>query len=118
MRERRERKKREKKREKCQMRWRAQINNNRTWGNRRSIWQVDLLLNLIKQLCKGYAAICFYKKSGKCVLVRGTLTYYEEFFNRPFEWESLNGTIPYWDVENLRWGTFQVENLVDWKPIF
>lgn len=102
----------------CLELWEMTMITEKDWSANKCRRQIDMLMNLIKQLQKGYAAISVVRKNSVPKLFPATLVYYDAFFKRPFRWEEQNGTIPFWDARTGRWDTFEIENLLDWCVIY
>ena len=107
-----------KRRQSCIAMWCKQMKDNKGWNHDQCMDQVSLIIQVLQQMLRGYAAISYLQKDGTPKLARGTLAYYEHFFNTPFQWVNQNGTIPFWDGDAKVWRTFQVENLLDWRLVY
>ena len=73
---------------------------------------------LLHHLTTDYAAIAFHQKNGQFRLVKATLQTYHETFQKPFQIEQINHTIPFWCADTKLWGTFEVENFLGWKVTY
>jgi len=59
----------------------------------------------------------YQKQNGDFRLVKATLIYYEAEFHKKYEPTKIEGAVVYWNVDEQRWTTFQVENFMEWRPI-
>ena len=75
------------------------------------------LVSLIDHMLYGYALIAFHKQDATFQLAKATLISYEGFFHRPYEMQRVESTVVYWDVELQAWRSFQLENLLEWRPV-
>lgn len=104
--------------EACKERWLNRMLEHKEWSQTCCNIRIQQLIKLLKELTTGYVAICYRQKDDTTLLVCATLINYESFFGHPFRWENQNCTIPYWDIDNSRWSTFQIDNLVQWRTIY
>jgi hypothetical protein len=49
--------------------------------------------------------------------VKATLIYYEAEFHKKYDPTQIEGAVVYWNVDEQRWTTFQMENFMEWRPI-
>ncbi len=75
------------------------------------------LADLIDHMQYGYALIAFHKQNTTFQLAKATLIPYESFFRMPYEIKRIESTVAYWDVEQQAWRSFQLENLLEWRPV-
>ena len=66
----------------------------------------------------GHAAIAYREAERRASrLVKATLIYYEAEFHKKYDPTKIEGAVVYWNVDEQRWTTFQVENFMEWRPI-
>lgn len=75
------------------------------------------LATLIDHMHYGYALVAFHKQDATFQLAKATLIPYESFFHRKYEVQRVEGAVVYWDVEQQAWRSFQLENLLEWRPV-
>ena len=72
---------------------------------------------LTDHLQYGHAVIAYRKQNGDFRLVKATLIYYEAEFHKKYDPTKIEGAVVYWNVDEQRWTTFQVENFMEWRPM-
>ena len=75
------------------------------------------LSGAISHMQYGNALIAFHKQDATFQLAKATLIPYESFFHRPYEMQRVESTVDSWDVEKQAWRSFQLENLLEWRPV-
>ena len=65
----------------------------------------------------GQATVAYRIHNGSFQLVKATLIYYEAEFRKKYDPAEVEGAVVYWNVDEQRWTTFQVENFMEWRPI-
>lgn len=80
-------------------------------------WLAKRLAGLIDHMQYGYALIAFHKQNADFQLAKATLIHYESFFRKHYDAHRVESTVIFWDVEQQGWRSFQLENLLEWRPI-
>ena len=62
---------------------------------------------------KGYTEMCAEWMAERLE----ALIYYEAEFHKKYDPTKIEGTVIYWNVDEQRWTTFQMENFMEWRPI-
>lgn len=80
-------------------------------------WMAERLEALLDHMQYGHAAVAYRKQNGSFQLAKATLIYYEAEFHREYDPTEVEGAVVYWNVDEQRWTTFQVENFMEWRPV-
>lgn len=97
--------------------WKKRFIQEKGYSENCAEWLAIRLADLIDHMHYGYALIAYNKQDATFKLAKATLIPYESFFRRQYSIHHIESTIVYWDVEQQAWRSFQVENLLEWRPI-
>lgn len=97
--------------------WKERFIHEKGYSEECAEWLARRLSGLIDHMQYGYALIAFYKRDATFQLAKATLIHYESFFHRRYDVHRIDSTVAYWDVEHQAWRSFQLENLLEWRPI-
>ena len=103
--------------EAMKLRWKRRIVFEKGYTVQCAEWMAERLEALTDHLQYGHAAIAYQKQNGDFRLVKATLIYYETEFHKKYDPTQIEGAVVYWNVDEQRWTTFQVENFMEWRPI-
>lgn len=98
--------------------WRAYLEQESSKTNEEIDEHIHRLLALFKHLKNGPVLLAYRSKRGKVILSKVSLDAYISFFKRPFEWENLSNTVPFWNMDKKCWSTFDVSNFIDWRVTY
>ena len=87
--------------EAMKLRWKKRIVFEKGYTEMCAEWMAERLEALTDHLQYGHAAIAYQKQNG-------------DFRYDPTK---IEGAVVYWNVDEQRWTTFQVENFMEWRPI-
>lgn len=96
--------------------WKKRIILEKGCSEEEAKWLAKRVEALVDYMQYGHAAIAYQKQNGDFCLVTGTMIYYEQEFHRPYNPHKIESTVAFWNVEQQAWRTFQLENLMEWKP--
>lgn len=97
--------------------WKKRFILEKEYSEECAEWLAQRLADLIDHMQYGYALIAFHKQDTTFQLAKATLIPYEGFFHQPYEVQRVSSVVVYWDVEQQSWRNFQLENLLEWRPI-
>ena len=103
--------------ESMKLRWKRRIVFEKGYTEKCAEWMAERLEELPDHLQYGHAVIAYRKQNGDFRLVKATLIYYEAEFHKKYDPTKIEGTVVYWNVDEQRWTTFQVENFMEWRPM-
>lgn len=95
--------------------WKQLLLQELSWSVAKTDQHITRLLEFFKHLQYGSATLVYRSKQGEVLLTTASLIPYADYFRRPFEWENLNNTIPFWNEEKKCWTTFDMCNFIDWR---
>lgn len=98
--------------------WRIRIVLEKGYTEDAALWMTDRLENLIDYMLYGYVLIAYYKQDGTFMFVKATLLPYESYFHQKYDIQRIEGHVVYWDVDIQAWRSFQLENFLEWRPIY
>ena len=99
--------------EAMKLRWKKRIVFEKGYTEMCAEWMAERLEALTDHLQYGHAAIAYQKQNGDFRLVKATLIYYEAEFHKKYDPTKIEGAVVYWNVDEQRWTTFQVENFME-----
>ena len=82
----------------------------------RGVLSETRLEDLLDHMRYGHAMVAYRKQDGSFRMVRATLIHYEAEFHKRHDPTTVEGAVVYWNVDEQRWTTFQVENFMEWRP--
>ena len=97
--------------------WKKRFMFEKEYSEKCAEYLARRLSGAISHMQYGNALIAFHKQDATFQLAKATLIPYESFFHRFYEMERIESTVVYWDVESQAWRSFQLENLLDWRPV-
>ena len=103
--------------EAMKLRWKKRIVFEKGYTEQCAEWMAERLEALTDHLQYGHAVIAYQKQNGDFRLVKATLIYYEAEFHKKYDPTKIEGAVVYWNVDEQRWTTFQVENFMEWRPM-
>ena len=103
--------------ETMKLRWKKRIVFEKGYTESCAKWMVERLEALLDHMQYGHATIAYRKQNGSFQLVKATLVYYEAELRKKYDPAEVEGAVVYWNVDELRWTTFQVENFMEWRPV-
>lgn len=80
-------------------------------------WKAKCLAELADFLPYGYAIVAYYQQTGEFKFIKATLLHYEHTFGKTFKKSNITSTLPLWNIDENRWVTLRIENLLDWRPV-
>ena len=95
--------------------WKRQIMLEKDYTEQCSEWMAERLEALLDHMQYGHATVAYRKQNGSFQLVKATLIYYEAEFRKKYDPTKIEGAVVYWNVDEQRWTTFQVENFMEWR---
>jgi len=98
-------------------RWTRSICLERSISQKLVQERIYRLESLLDHMLHGHAVVAFHRKDGEFRLTKATLIRYDWFFRKPFSINEIKHTIPYWDVSEQGWRTFELENFLEWRPV-
>lgn len=96
--------------------WKKRFILEKGYSEELSEWLTRSLAKLIDHMQYGHVLVAFYKQDATFQLAKATLLPYENFFHRKYDVKRLEATVVYWDVDSQAWRSFQLENLLEWRP--
>ena len=93
--------------------WKRQIMLEKDYTEQCSEWMAERLEALLDHMQYGHATVAYRKQNGSFQLVKATLIYYEAEFRKKYDPTKIEGAVVYWNVDEQRWTTFQVENFME-----
>ena len=103
--------------EAMKLRWKKRIVFEKGYTESCAEWMVERLEALLDHMQYGHATVAYRKQNGSFQLVKATLIYYEAEFRKKYDPAEVEGAVVYWNVDEQRWTTFQVENFMEWRPV-
>ena len=103
--------------EAMKLRWKKRIVFEKGYTESCAEWMVERLEALLDHMQYGHATVAYRKQNVSFQLVKATLIYYEAEFRKKYDPAEVEGAVVYWNVDEQRWTTFQVENFMEWRPI-
>lgn len=97
--------------------WKKRFMFEKEYSEKCAEYLARRLSGAISHIQYGNALIAFHKQDATFQLAKATLIPYESFFHRPYEMQRVESTVVYWDVEKQAWRSFQLENLLEWRPV-
>lgn len=97
--------------------WKKRFIREKGYSEECAEWLAQRLSSLIDYMQYGYALIAFHKQDATFQLAKATLIHYESFFRKQYDVRRIESTVVYWDVDQQAWRSFQLENLLEWRPI-
>ena len=103
--------------EAMRLKWKRRIVFEKGYTESCAEWMAERLEALLDHMQYGHAAVAYRKQNGSFQLAKATLIYYEAEFHREYDPTEVEGAVVYWNVDEQRWTTFQMENFMEWRPI-
>ena len=103
-------------RERMAEKWKKRFMFEKGYSEECAEYMAQRLIDLIDHMQYGHVLVAFYKQDATFQLAKATLLPYENFFHRKYDVKRLEATVVYWDVDSQAWRSFQLENLLEWRP--
>lgn len=103
--------------ESLRLKWKRRIIFEKGYTEPCAEWMTKRVEELLDYMQYGHAAIAYRKQDGSFRMVKATLIYYEAEFHKKYDPMAVESAVVYWNVEEQRWTTFQIENFMEWRPI-
>ena len=102
--------------ESLRLKWKKRIIFEKGYSEPCAEWMAERLEDLLDHMRYGHAMVAYRKQDGSFRKVRATLIHYEAEFHKRHDPTTVEGAVVYWNVDEQRWTTFQVENFMEWRP--
>ena len=103
--------------ESLKLKWKRRIIFEKGYTESCAEWMAERLEALLDHMLYGHATVAYRKQDGSFRMVKATLIHYETEFRKKYDPMAVEGAVVYWNVDEQRWTTFQVENFMEWRPI-